>query len=58
MHRNSEQLAKKIANKKTCTWLQNRNVKRDIKTLLIEAENNAIRNNYFRATIDDTQQNS
>ena len=40
------------------TWLRKENLKREIKSLLIAAQNNAIRTNYIKAKIDQTQLNS
>ena len=47
-----------ILHKKTWTWLRKGNLKRETKSLLIEAQNNTIRTNYVKAKIDKTQQNS
>ena len=43
---------------KACKWLQKGNLKRDIKSLLIAIQNNAIRTNYIKTGIDKTRQNS
>ena len=40
------------------TWLRKGNLKRDTESLLIAAQNNAIRTNHINARIDKTQQNS
>ena len=40
------------------TWLRKENLKREAESLLIAAQNNAIRTNYIKARIDKTQQNS
>ena len=48
----------KIVHEKTGTWLQKRNHKREIESLLMTTENNAIRTNYIKAKINNTQQNS
>ena len=45
-----------ISNEKTWTWLIN--LKRKTESLLIAAQNNAIRTNHIKAGIDKTQQNS
>ena len=47
-----------IAHKKTWTWLQKGNHKRETESLLIAAQNNAIRTNYVKVKIDNMQQNS
>ena len=38
--------------------VKKRNLKRETESLIIAAENNAIRTNYIKAKIDKTQQNS
>ena len=45
-------------NQKTWTWLRKGNFKRETESLLIAAQDNAIRNNHIKARIDKTQQNS
>ena len=45
-------------NKKTWTWLRKGNLKRETESLLIAAQDNAIRTNHIKARIDKTQQNS
>ena len=47
-----------ISRKKTWTWLRKGNLKRETKSLLIAAKNNAIRTNYVKAQINKTRQNS
>ena len=47
-----------ISHEKTWTWLRKGNPKRETESLLIAAQNNSIRTNYFKAKIDRTQQNS
>ena len=42
----------------TWTWLRKGNFKRETESLLIAAQNNAIRTNQIKAIIDKTQQNS
>ena len=42
----------------TWTWLRKGNLKRETESLIIAAQNNAIRINYIKAKIDKTQQNS
>ena len=44
--------------KKIWAWLRNRNFKIKTESLLIAAQNNAIRTNQIKARIDKTQQNS
>ena len=48
----------KISHEKTWTWLRNRNLERETESLLIAAQNDAIRTNYVKLRIDQTQQNS
>ena len=47
-----------ISHHKTWIWLRKGNFKRDTESLLIAAQNNAIRINHIKARIDKTQQNS
>ena len=46
------------SHEKTWMWLRKKNLKRETESLLIAAQNNAIRTNYIKARIDETQQNS
>ena len=46
-----------ISHEKTWTWLRKGNSKRESESLLIAAQNNAIRTNHIKARIDKTQQN-
>ena len=48
----------KIALEKTWTWLRNGDFNKGGESLLIAAQNNAIRTNYIKAKIDNTQQNN
>ena len=48
----------KLAHEKTGTWLRMRNLQREIVSLLIVAQHNAIRTNYIKAKIDNKRQNS
>ena len=48
----------KISHKKIWTRLKMGNLKRETESILIAAQNNAIRNNYIKAKIDEMQQNS
>ena len=47
-----------IIHEKTWVWLRKGNLKREIKSLLLAAQNNAIRTNYNKVKIDKMQQNS
>ena len=47
-----------ISHQKTWTWLRKGNFKRETESLLIAAQDNAIRTNHIKARIDKTQQNS
>ena len=48
---------KQAKDQKTCTWLRNENLKREIESLLIAAQSNSIKTKY-KAKIDKMQQNS
>ena len=47
-----------LSHEKTWTWLRKRNFKRETESLLIAAQNNAVRTNHIKSRIDKTQQNS
>ena len=47
-----------ISHDKTWTWLRKGNFERETESLLISAQNNAIRTNHIKARIDKTQHNS
>ena len=47
-----------ISHVKTWTWLRKGNLKREIESPLMAAQNNAIRTNHIKGRIDSTQQNS
>ena len=47
-----------ISHQKTWTWLRKGNLNRETESLLIAAQDNAIRTNHINARIDKTQQNS
>ena len=47
-----------LSDDKTLTWLRKGNLKREIESLKIAAQNNAVRTNHNKATMDKTQQNS
>ena len=53
-----KRLINNISREKTWTWLRKGNFKRETESLLIAAQNNAIRTNNIKARIDKTQQNS
>ena len=47
-----------ISHEKTWTWLRKGNLKRETESLLIAAQNNAIKANHIKVRIDKMQQNS
>ena len=53
-----KRLINDISHDKTRTWLRKGNLKREIESLLMAVQNNAIRTNHIKARIDKTQQNS
>ena len=53
-----KRLINNISLEKTWTWLRKGNFKRETESLLIAAQNNAIRTKHIKARIDKTQQNS
>ena len=53
-----KRLTSDISHDKTWTWQRKRNHKRETESILIAAQNNAIRTSYIKARIDKTQQNS
>ena len=53
-----KRLINNISHAKTWTWLRKGNFKRETESLLIAAQDNAIRTNHIKARIDKTQQNS
>ena len=53
-----KQLINNISHEKTWTWPRKGNFKRERETLLIAAQNNAIRINHIKAIINKTQENS
>ena len=50
-----KRLINNISHDKTWTWLRKGNFKRETESLLIAAQNNAIRTNLIKAIIDETQ---
>ena len=52
-----KRLINDILHEKTWTWLKKGNFKIETESLLIAAQNNAIRTNHIKARIDKTQQN-
>ena len=53
-----KRLINNISHQKTWTWLRKGNFKRETESLLIAAQDDAIRTNNIKARIDKTQQNS
>ena len=53
-----KRLINNISHQKTWTWLRQGNIKRETKSLLIAAQDNALRTNHIKARIHKTQQNS
>ena len=53
-----KRLINNMSHDKTWTWLRKGNFKRETESLLIAAQNNAIRTNHIKMKIDKTQQNS
>ena len=53
-----KRLINNISHDKTWTWLRKGNFKRETESLLIAAQDNAIRTNHIKARIGKTQQNS
>ena len=53
-----KRLINNISHDKTWTWLRKGNFKRETESLLIAAQDNAVRTNHIKARIDKTQQNS
>ena len=48
---------KEFSHLMTLTWLRRVNLKRETESLLIVAQNNALKTNYVRSKIDNTQKN-
>ena len=53
-----KRLINNISHQKTWTWLRKGNLKRETESLLLAAQDSAIRTNHTKARIDKTQQNS
>ena len=53
-----KRLINNISHDKTWTWLRKGNFKRETESILMAAQNSAIRTNHIKARIDKTQQNS
>ena len=51
-----KRLINNISHEKTWTWLRKGNFQRETESLLIAAQNNAIRTNHIKARISKTQQ--
>ena len=58
LYRRLKRLINNISHDKTWTWLRKGNFKRETESLLIAAQNNAVRTNHIKARINRTQQNS
>ena len=58
IHERFKQLINNVSHDKTCTWLRKGNFKRETESLLMAAQNSAIRTNHIKARIDKTQQKS
>ena len=53
-----KRLINNISHEKTWAWLRKENFKRGTKSLLMAAQNNAVRTNHIKVRIDKTQRNS
>ena len=53
-----KRLMNNISHEKTWAWLRQGNLKRETESLLVVAQDNAIRTNHIKTRIDKTQQNS
>ena len=58
LHVRFKRLINNISHDKTWTWLRKGNFKREKESLLMAAQNSAIRTNHIKARIDKSQQNS
>ena len=57
LYRRFKRLINNISHDKTWTWLRKGNFRRETESLLIAAQNNAVRTNHIKARIDKTPQN-
>ena len=58
LYRRLKRLINNISHDKTWTWLRKGNFRTETESLLIAAQNSAVRTNHIKARIDTTQQNS
>ena len=58
LYRRFKRLTNDISHEKTWTWLKKGSLMRETESLLITAQNNAVRTNYIKTKIDKTRQNS
>ena len=58
LHGRYKRLINNISRDRTWTWLRKGNFKRETESLLMAAQNSAIRTNHIKARTDKTQQNS
>ena len=58
LHGRLKRLINIISHDKTWTWIRKGNFKRETESLLMTAQNSAIRTNHIKARINKTQQNS
>ena len=58
LHGRFKRLINNISHDKTWTWPRKGNFKRETESLLMAAQNSAIRTNHIKSRIDKTQQNS
>ena len=56
LHGHFKRLINNISHDKTWTWLRKGNLNREMESLLMGAQNSAIRTNHIKARIDKTQQ--
>ena len=57
LHRCFNRQTEKIILEKIWAWLRKEHLKKETESLLISAQNNALRTNCIKAKIDDTQRN-
>ena len=58
LYRRFKRLINNISPEKTWTWLRKVNLRKETESLLITAQNNAIKTNHIKAIINKTQQSS